>query len=186
MVSPCFSPHSDIAQAVSLSQQWVACTATWPLVFLSPEPPFAPDLHRTNTPRYIRQLTNGTTQGALDTALTAIATIRDKSTLFLRVDSWPPMSNCTTDWRDASAADADFGFARPHAFRFPFDTVTTGISVVYPPRLNEGPSGEDEGNEFSIGFEKDLADGLVADPEWNRFFEFRGVDAEEGTGQRLA
>lgn len=139
---------------------------------------------QTNTPRYIRQLTNGTTQEALDTALDAIAPIRDKTTLFLRVDSWPPLSNCTTDWRDAEACAADFGFARPHAFRFPFDTVTAGMSVVYPPRLNGAPAGEDEGCEFSIGFEKELAEGLVRDPEWSRFFEFRGLDAEEGTARR--
>lgn len=130
-------------------------------------------------PRYIRQLTNGVTQESLDIALTAIAPIRDKTSLFLRTDSLPPMSNFTTEWRDTRAGQADFGFAKPHAFRFPFDTVTSGLAVVYPARTSSPPAGDDEGNEFSIGFEKELAQSLIEDPEWNRYFEFRGVDAEE-------
>lgn len=115
----------------------------------------------------------------MNAALAAIAPIRDKTTLFLRTDSFPPMSNFTTEWRDTAPCDADFGFATPHGFRFPFDTVTAGLTVVYPVRKN-GPAGDDEGNEFSIGFEKELAKDLIEDPEWNKFFEFRGVDAEEG------
>ena len=33
--------------------------------------------------------------------------------------------------------------------------------------------------EFCIGFEKELAERLVADPEWSKYFEFRGVDSED-------
>lgn len=128
---------------------------------------------------YIRQLTNGVTEENLDIALSAIAPIRDKTALFLRTDSFPPMSNITTDWRDTRPGEADFGFGKPHAFRFPFDTVTPGLAVVYPVRTNSPPAGEDEGHEFSIGFERELAAGLIEDPEWNRYFEYRGVDAEE-------
>ncbi|KAL3476585.1 hypothetical protein BJX99DRAFT_227665 [Aspergillus californicus] len=128
---------------------------------------------------YIRQLTNSTTEENLDIALSAIAPIRDKTALFLRTDSFPPMSNITTDWRDTRPCDADFGFGKPHAFRFPFDTVTAGLTVVYPVRTNNPPAGEDEGNEFSIGFERELARQLIQDPEWNQYFEYRGVDAEE-------
>ena len=90
------------------------------------------------------------------------------------------MSNFTTEWRDTRPCDADFGFAKPHAFRFPFDTVTAGLTVVYPVRST---GSEDEGHEFCIGFEKELAEGLVGDEEWGRWFEFRGVDAEEGDGK---
>jgi len=129
--------------------------------------------------RYIRQLTNGVTQENLDVALSAIAPIRDKTTLFLRTDSFPPMSNFTTEWRDTKPCDADFGFARPYAMRFPFDTVTAGLTTVYPVRTHGAPAGADEGNEFSIGFEKELAEDLINDPEWNKYFEFRGVDAED-------
>ncbi|KAL4999860.1 hypothetical protein BDV10DRAFT_200515 [Aspergillus recurvatus] len=128
---------------------------------------------------YIRQLTNSIAEESLDTALSAIAPVRDKTALFLRTDSFPPMSNITTDWRDTRPCDADFGFGKPYAFRFPFDTVTAGLTVVYPVRTNNAPAGEDEGNEFCIGFEKELARALIEDPEWNKYFEFRGVDAEE-------
>ncbi|KAF4470314.1 acyl transferase [Fusarium albosuccineum] len=128
---------------------------------------------------YIRQLTNSVTQESLDTALSGIAAVRDKTTLFLRTDSFPPMSNFTTEWRDTRPCEADFGFAKPHAFRFPFDTVTPGLTVVHPVRTNDAPAGEDEGNEFSIGFEKEIADDLLQDPEWTKYFEFRGIDAEE-------
>lgn len=89
------------------------------------------------------------------------------------------MSNFTTEWRDTRVTDADFGFARPYAFRFPFDTVTAGLTVVLPVRTVGAPAGDDEGNEFSIGFEKELTKDLIEDPEWNKYFEFRGVDAEE-------
>jgi hypothetical protein len=119
------------------------------------------------------------TQEALDEMLSAIAPVRDKTSLFLRTDSFPPMSNVTTDWRDSQPCEADFGFAKPYAFRMPFNTVTAGLTVVFPVRSNGAPAGDDEGNEFAIGFEKDLAQDLITDPEWNRYFEFRGVDAED-------
>jgi hypothetical protein len=50
---------------------------------------------------------------------------------------------------------------------------------VYPVRTNNAPAGEDEGNEFCIGFEKELTSALIEDPEWARYFEFRGVDSDE-------
>ena len=89
-----------------------------------------------------------------------------------------------TDWRDAAACEADSCFGRLHAFRHPFNTVTVGFTIVYPPRLSGTPEYKDEGCEFSIGFEKELADRLVGDVEFSRFFEFRGVDAEEGLARR--
>ncbi|KAI0386950.1 hypothetical protein F5Y04DRAFT_74076 [Hypomontagnella monticulosa] len=128
---------------------------------------------------HIRQLTDGVTQENLDIALSAFAPVRDKSTLFLRTDGFPPLSNVTTCWRDSRVCEADFGFAKPFAFRVPFNTVTAGLTIVYPPRTNGAPSGADEGNEFAIGFEKEIAQDLINDPEWNKYFEFRGVDAEE-------
>jgi hypothetical protein len=51
--------------------------------------------------------------------------------------------------------------------------------VVFPARTNGAPAGEDEGNEFLIGFEKELVAGLLEDEEWGRWFEFRGVDSED-------
>lgn len=89
------------------------------------------------------------------------------------------MSNFTTDWRDTRMGEADFGFGTPYGFRFPFDTVTVGLTIVLPVRKYGAPAGDDEGNEFSIGFERQLAKDLINDPEWNKYFEFRGVESEE-------
>ena len=66
--------------------------------------------------------------------------------------------------------------------RFPFDTVTAGLTVVYPVRTNGAPAGEDEGNELCIAVEKEIVRDLLGDPEWNGYFELRGVDAEEKRG----
>jgi hypothetical protein len=128
---------------------------------------------------YIRQLTNGVTQESVDAALEAIAPIKDKSTLFLRTDSLPPMSNFTTEWRDTRVCEGDFGFAHPFAMRFPFETTTNNLCVVYNVRTIEPPNGEDEGNEFSIAVENEIKQEILDDPEWNKYFEFRGVDAVE-------
>lgn len=157
---------------------WVAISTQSPVPQLTVEEVIS-EAPLSKLARYIRQLTNGINQDTIASALVAMAPIRDKTGLFLRIDSFPPMTNFTTEWRDAKPCEADFGFATPHAFRFPFDTVTAGLTVVLPVRKG-GPAGDDEGNEFSIGFEKELAQGLIEDPEWNQFFEFRGVDAEEG------
>lgn len=95
--------------------------------------------------------------------------LRHKTTLSLRTDSFPPMTNFTTEWRDTRPCDADFGFAFQHRHRGP----DGGLSGAH----QWGPPGNDEGNEFSISFEKELAQSLMEDPEWNQYFEFRGVDA---------
>lgn len=87
------------------------------------------------------------------------------------------MSNLVSDWRDSKPYGADFGFAKPYAFRHPFDTGTNGFILIYPARIVGGPAGEDEGNEIQIGLEKELTQDLLDDPEWNRYFEFRGFDA---------
>lgn len=93
--------------------------------------------------------------------LSAIAPVRHKTTLSLRTDSFPPMSNFTTEWRNTRPCQAYFGF--------PFNTVTAGLTVIYPVRINGASTGNDEGNEFSIGFEKELAQSLMEDPEWNQY-----------------
>ena len=95
------------------------------------------------------------------------------------MDSFPPLSNFTTDWRESKPYDADFGFAKPCGFRHPFDMPTNGFIIIYPTRTIRAPAGEDEGNEIVISFEKELTKGLLEDPEWNRYFEFRGLDDVE-------
>ncbi|KAL4792604.1 transferase [Aspergillus venezuelensis] len=126
---------------------------------------------------YIRSLTNSVTQEALDATLTMVSMVRDKSALNFRIDSQPPMSIIMTDHRDASITAADFGFGRPITYRHLLDCVTNGVIVVYPPRATDGDG--DEGCEFSIFYERDLARTLIEDVEFGEFFEFRGVDAED-------
>jgi hypothetical protein len=104
-----------------------------------------------------------------------VAMVRDKSTLNIRIDAQPPMSILQTDHRDANITGADFGFGSPITYRHLLDRVTNGVIVIYPPRMNTG--NPDEGCEFAIFYEEDLAQTLIDDPEWNEYFEYRGVDA---------
>ncbi|KAJ0382969.1 hypothetical protein COL922a_011447 [Colletotrichum nupharicola] len=128
---------------------------------------------------YTRQITNGVTEDLLKTALQMLAPIRNKADLSVRVNCFPPMTVAMTDWRDADVCSADFGFGKPSAFRHLLDTMAEGLVVVHPP--HRGPAGEDEGIELQFAFEEELVQKLVKDPEWKKYFEFRGVDAEETT-----
>lgn len=128
---------------------------------------------------YIRKLTNGCTGEMLDAALKMLAPVGNKEELSIRINSFPPLSMIFTDWRDANVCDSDFGFGKPAAFRHLFDTVTEGLCIVYP--AHNGPAGDDEGIELQLAFEKELTQQLVEDPEWSKYFEFRGVDAEEAS-----
>lgn len=125
---------------------------------------------------YIRMLTNSVTQEGLEKTLEMIAPIRDKTSLFIRVSSFPPMSIITTDWRETCICDADFGFGKPKAFRHLFDTVIEGLTVVYPHRRTPDPN---EGCEVMITVEKELIKQVVEDPELKMYFEFRGIDVEQ-------
>ncbi|KAF3799582.1 hypothetical protein GCG54_00002285 [Colletotrichum gloeosporioides] len=126
--------------------------------------------------RYIRQLTDSVTQEGLDKMLEQVALVREKATMNIRIDSFPPMSILHTDHRDANIVSADFGFRKPSGYRHLMDQVTQGVVVIYPPR---DPSLEsDEGPEFAISFERDLAHLLLGGPEFNEYFEYRGVDIE--------
>lgn len=133
--------------------------------------------------RYVRQMTDSVTQESLDKTLDMVATVRDKTSLNIRIDSLPPMSVLQTDHRDASMASADFGFSKPITYRHLTDRITEGVIIIYPPRNDEPES--DEGPEMSFFYEKRLAQTLIEDPEWNRYFEFRGVDAEDATAAAI-
>lgn len=126
---------------------------------------------------YIRQMTNSVTQENLDKTLDVVATVRDKTSLNIRIDSHPPMSILQTDHRDANIVSADFGFATPLTYRHLLDRVTEGVIIIYPTRNNSPDS--DEGPEFSIAYEKHLAQDLINDAEFNKYFEYRGIDAED-------
>lgn len=124
---------------------------------------------------YIRSLTNSTTQEYLNQMLEMIVPVRDKTALNIRSDSKPPLSILLTDHRDASMSTADFGFATPILYRHLLDYVSEGVFVIYPPRDSSPES--DSGPEFSIAYERHLKDALLADPVWNQYFEYYGVDA---------
>ncbi|PYH93145.1 hypothetical protein BO71DRAFT_399983 [Aspergillus ellipticus CBS 707.79] len=128
---------------------------------------------------YIRKMTNSVTQESLDQMLDMVAPVRDKTALNIRIDAQPPMSILQTDHRDANISVADFGFATPVTYRHLSDRVTEGVIVIYPPRLAAPES--DEGCELAIMYEKRLAQELIEDPEWNEYFEYRGVDAVDSS-----
>ncbi|GKT39834.1 uncharacterized protein ColSpa_00015 [Colletotrichum spaethianum] len=118
-----------------------------------------------NLASYSRQMTNGVTGEMLASARQMLAPIRNKGDLSIRVNSFPPISLVLTDWRDADVCTADFGFAKPTTFRHLFDTVTEGMTIVYP--THNGPAGSDEGIGLQVTFEKEPLQQLVDDPEWN-------------------
>ncbi|TPX16309.1 uncharacterized protein E0L32_003958 [Thyridium curvatum] len=133
---------------------------------------------------YTRQMTDSVTAGMLADRLQKLAHVRNKWDLSINVDSFPPMSQLFTDWRYAKICTYDFGFAEPSAFRHLFGGVSRQ-ALVYPP--HKGPAGGDEGMEILVTVEIELMQRLLEDPEWNRYFEFRGIDASEEasfTGQR--
>ncbi|KAF7555349.1 hypothetical protein G7Z17_g2204 [Cylindrodendrum hubeiense] len=126
---------------------------------------------------YTRQMTDSVTVDMLAGALQKVAHVRNKQDLSINLDSFPPMSLLVSDWRSAKICTFDFGFAEPTAYRHLFGGVPLCQAVVYAPR--KGPAGDDEGMEVQITFETELVQQLVNDPEWSKYFEFRGVDAWE-------
>ncbi|KAF1848165.1 uncharacterized protein K460DRAFT_308124 [Cucurbitaria berberidis CBS 394.84] len=129
---------------------------------------------------YTRQMTNSVTSDMLQGMLQKFAPVRNKQDLSINVDSFPPMSILLTDWRDANICSFDFGFAEPTAYRHLFGGVPLCLALVYPP--HKGPAGDDEGMEIQFTFETELVQQLLNDPEWSKYFEFRGVDAwQEGS-----
>ncbi|KAJ4300621.1 hypothetical protein N0V88_003305 [Collariella sp. IMI 366227] len=128
--------------------------------------------------RKIRSMTASMTQPAFDQALAMLAPIRDKTCLFTRINSFPPLSVATTDWREAAVCGVDFGFGAPCAYRHLFDAVTEGLVLIYPPRKGDG---DDEGCEFVITMENEIVDAVQNDPDMKRYFEFRGYEVKAST-----
>lgn len=124
---------------------------------------------------YIRRLTNSCTQDHMEKLMDMIAPIRDKRSISLRVDALPPMSMWVTDHRPGDVGDFDFGFGKPITHRHLWgDNVTPGLVLIYAPtRSSLNP---DEGYTFTVTVEEELVPKLLQDPEWNEFFEYRGID----------
>lgn len=124
---------------------------------------------------YIRRLTESCTQDHMEALIEAIAPIRDKRSISLRVDALPPMSIWVTDHRPADVSGMDFGFSRPITHRHLWgEHLSAGLVLVYPPRSS--PSDLDEGFIFTITVEKELVSKLIQEPEWAEYFEYRGID----------
>ncbi|KAI1639433.1 hypothetical protein F4809DRAFT_657324 [Biscogniauxia mediterranea] len=102
--------------------------------------------------RYVRQITNSVTQERLVEEISAMAPIRDKAALHWRADSSSPLT---------------------------MSNDRLAMTSIYPERSNNPPAGEDEGNEISVPLEKEIIRDVLEDPEWNSYFEFRGLEADE-------
>ncbi|KAF9760832.1 hypothetical protein IL306_004102, partial [Fusarium sp. DS 682] len=126
---------------------------------------------------YTRQVIESVNLDTLTAVQNKVSRVRNKPDLSINVDSFPPMSLLTSDWRRADFCVLDFGFGKPTAFRHLFGGVPLCQVVMFPPRV--GPAGDDEGIEVQLTFETELMSKLVNDPEWSRYFEFRGIDAWE-------
>lgn len=126
---------------------------------------------------YAHQMTDSVTADTLGGLLQKVARVRNKQDLSINLDSFPPMALLVSDWRSANITTFDFGFGETAAYRHLFGGVPLCQAVVYPPR--KGPAGDDEGMEVQVTFETELVQQLINDPEWNKYFEFRGVDASE-------
>ncbi|KAH8845641.1 hypothetical protein MCOR27_010363 [Pyricularia oryzae] len=125
----------------------------------------------------IRTMTQSMTQPALEATLAQLAVVRDKTCLFTRVNSFPPLTIVTTDWREAELDSYDFGFGRPRAYRHLFPVVTENLLLIFPRRA-AGPLGEDEGPEFALSLENEILDAFLKDPKFKKYFEFRGFELE--------
>lgn len=123
---------------------------------------------------FTRRLTDGVTVDFVQNLLQEHARVRNKLDLSINLSSFPPMSMLVSDWRVADFREDDFGFGKPSCFRHLFGGVPLCQILAYAPR--KGPAGDDEGMEILIAFETELSQQLIEDPEWNKYFEYRGVD----------
>ncbi|TLD04262.1 uncharacterized protein PgNI_12098 [Pyricularia grisea] len=123
---------------------------------------------------YIRALTNSCDNEHIDKLLNKVAPVRDKSTISLRLDSYPPISMFVTDYRPADVSNFDFGFGKPIIYRHLFGGFSTeGVIIIYPPIRSTNP---DEGYVFSVTIEKELVGKMIEMREFCEFFEYRGVN----------
>ncbi|KAL6704173.1 hypothetical protein ACN47E_008733 [Coniothyrium glycines] len=126
---------------------------------------------------YTRQMTDSVTVDMLFERLKQLSRIKNKQELSIHVDSFPPMSLLVSDWRYADMSTLDFGFAQPTAWRHLFGGVPLSQAIIYPP--HKGPSGDEEGCEVQFTVETEVVPQVLNDPDWSKYFEFRGVDASD-------
>jgi hypothetical protein len=125
---------------------------------------------------FIRAITSSVGQHTIDETIAKIAPIRDKSCLDMPLDSLPPLSFTTTDWRESRLCDNDFGIGQPMAYRCLYNTVVENMVILYPP--HKGNEGIDQGIEVMLPFETQGMDMLLKDPSIMEYFEFRGIELQ--------
>ena len=136
---------------------------------------------------WVRAMTEGAgTPAVLEMLHNSFHGLRDKTRAAADMHNLPALSVAVSDHRaaaaligggrDGAAEGAEFGFGKPVAYRQLWGRVDVGLVIIYPARAG----GEDEGLEFTLGYEKVLAKGLLEDEEFGKWFEYRGVDWEDG------
>jgi hypothetical protein len=137
---------------------------------------------------HMRAMTEGTgTREAMDQLLELIRVVRDKVAAAPDLHRLAALTHMVTDHRPAGTVTgsfplgtegggADFGFGKVVGYRQLWGRANVGMMLVYAPQVG---GGEDEGYEVTIGYEKVLVKELLEDEEWNKWFEYRGLDWEE-------
>jgi hypothetical protein len=90
------------------------------------------------------------------------------------LDSLPPLSFTTTDWRSSKLYDNNFGVGEPMAYRCLYNVVLENMIILYPPHKSSRTV--DEGIEIMLPFETKSLDMLTEDPDIKKYFEFRGIE----------
>jgi hypothetical protein len=144
----------------------------------------SPDVPLSRLASYTREMTESVTHDMLSDKLASFASVRNKQDLSINVDSFPPMAMLISDWRYSDICKFDWGFAQPTAYRHLFGGVPLCQVIVFPAR--KGPAGDDEGMEVQLTFETELVSQLLHDPDWSKYFEFRGVDASDEESLKMA
>ncbi|KAH7396372.1 acyltransferase [Pyrenochaeta sp. MPI-SDFR-AT-0127] len=125
---------------------------------------------------FVRAITHSVGQHTLDETMGKVAPIRDKSNLDMPLDSLPPMSFTTTDWRNSKLCDNDFGIGQPVAYRCLYNTVVENMIILYPP--HKGYNGKSGGIEVMLPIETHAIGMLMDDPDIKKFFEFRSIEVK--------
>ncbi|KAH3920606.1 hypothetical protein HBI56_219920 [Parastagonospora nodorum] len=137
----------------------------------------SPNVPLSKLARYTRNMTESVTHDMLSDQLAKFASVRNKQDLSINVDSFPPMAMLIADWRYSDVCKFNWGFGEPTAYRHLFGGVPLCMVIVFP--AHKGPAGDDEGMELQITFETELVPILIHDPDWSKYFEFRGVDLSD-------
>ncbi|KAJ4369764.1 hypothetical protein N0V83_005528 [Neocucurbitaria cava] len=123
---------------------------------------------------FVRSVTFSVGQQTLGETIAKIAPIRDKSNLDMPLDSLPPLSFTTTDWRSSKLCAHEFGVGEPMAYRCLYKSVVENMMILYPPHKRSEAT--DEGIEVMLPFETHATDMLINDRDMRKFFEFRGIE----------